>query len=227
VTDGMTSLEPFEVDRFRPGSQSPLHMMLGAVAFVLGTAAMSLVLAWAWGIAWLVYGLLALALVVESLRSLGPTVRRVRVVLAVLFSGLFLLVVSVLGAIVTYLLLAASCVIPNTDCATHAPWVKAVGPVLAILVLVGGCWGVWRLGIGMRRRTMPATPFRFFAATPAPVLSPDTRETLGRLVRDGEYTALQVVKGEVLVEDREGRRGWAPESVLPARLGRTLKSANP
>ncbi len=188
---------------------------------------MSLVLAWAWGMAWLVYGLLALALVVESLRSLGPSVRRVGVVLAVLFSGLFLLVVSALGAVVTYLFLAAWCVIPNTDCATHAPWVKVVGPVLAILVLVGGCWGVWRLGISARRRTVPATPFRFFAANPASVHAPGTREAVGRLVRDGEYTALQIVDGEVLVEDREGRRGWAPESVLPARLGRTQKAARP
>jgi hypothetical protein len=75
------------------------------------------------------------------------------------------------------------------------------------------------------RSVTAATPFRFFATRSDVVRAPGTREPIGHLVKDGEYTAVEVSGGELLVEDKVGRRGWVPDSVVPSRLSRGQKRA--
>jgi hypothetical protein len=96
------------------------------------------------------------------------------------------------------------------------------------VVSVGGLWCAWRVGTGhwgLRRGSTPTAPFRFFASRSDVVLAPGTRNPVGNLVKDGEYTAVEVCEGEVLVEDALGRRGWVPDSVVPARVRRSQRGA--
>jgi hypothetical protein len=67
---------------------------------------------------------------------------------------------------------------------------------------------------------LPATPFRFTVTRPVPLLAPDTYELIGRLGKDGEYTAVEVLGAWVLAEDHFGRRGWVPGAVIPKRVRR-------
>jgi hypothetical protein len=119
----------------------------------------------------------------------------------------------------------------------------ALWPVLAV-VLAAGLWCAWRVGSrrwGLRRRRTTtafasppappsgpvafASPFRFFASRSAAVLAPDTFGPVGRLEQDGEYTAVAASGAWVLVEDKAGRRGWVPDTVVPARVRRRHKEA--
>jgi hypothetical protein len=70
-----------------------------------------------------------------------------------------------------------------------------------------------------------ASPFRFFATGSAAVLAPDPFRWIAGLEKGGEYTAVAASGAWVLVEDALGRRGWVPDTVVPARVWRRQKRA--
>jgi hypothetical protein len=70
---------------------------------------------------------------------------------------------------------------------------------------------------------VPATPFRFRATESVVVLAPATYDEIGRLDKNGGYTAIEVWGRWVLVEDGSGCRGWVPVRVV--RTGRPVAAS--
>jgi hypothetical protein len=215
VTEEIGSVEPNgEMKESPRGGRWVPSVALGLAAFALVTVAMGVVFAWASAVGFLIYGLLALVLVVGSLVGFSAGVKHLVRVFAALFLALVTMTASFFGGLFALILLMVSCAVPNADCPSHGTWVTVAGPTIAVLVTVAGCWWMWRLGTAIGRWAVPPTPFRFFARKSVPVRATDTGERIGTLMEGGEYTAVEVAAGEVLVEDKAGRRGWVPVSAL-------------